>query len=81
MMKLTTARRLRVISVLFSVLLCYGCGQTGPLYMPGDPSRVQAPPDASESLRDMVPAPVDDEADAVDDEDEDGDDDDPQRHE
>lgn len=29
--------------LMFLVLLAAGCGQTGPLYVPGDPSTIQPP--------------------------------------
>jgi predicted small lipoprotein YifL len=32
------------LGTLFLVLLVAGCGQSGPLYVPGDPSSIQSPP-------------------------------------
>ncbi len=32
-----------LIALLFSLGLLSACGQSGPLYVPGDPSSVQAP--------------------------------------
>ena len=29
---------------LFVVFILVGCGQSGPLYIPGDPSRIENPP-------------------------------------
>jgi len=29
---------------LFTAFLLFGCGQSGPLYIPGDPSRIENPP-------------------------------------
>ncbi|MEJ2172300.1 MAG: LPS translocon maturation chaperone LptM [Woeseiaceae bacterium] len=34
---------LSVIAAAFLLLLAAGCGQTGPLYLPGNPSTVQPP--------------------------------------
>ena len=34
---------------LFAVFVLVGCGQSGPLYIPGDPSRIENPPPAEES--------------------------------
>jgi predicted small lipoprotein YifL len=31
------------LGTLFLILLIAGCGQSGPLYVPGDPSSIQAP--------------------------------------
>jgi len=39
------------LGLLLLILLFAGCGQSGPLYVPGDPSSIQAPteePNASE---------------------------------
>ena len=33
----------RLIAVLFFAFVLAGCGQSGPLYVPGDPSSVQQP--------------------------------------
>ncbi|NIA27062.1 MAG: hypothetical protein GWP02_03325 [Desulfobulbaceae bacterium] len=33
------------LGTLFLVLLVAGCGQSGPLYIPGDPSSIQSPPE------------------------------------
>ena len=36
------------LAALSLVLLSAGCGQSGPLYLPGDPSRIESvPPEAS----------------------------------
>ena len=32
------------LGTLFLILLIAGCGQSGPLYVPGDPSSIQSPP-------------------------------------
>ena len=42
-------RSLIALAALLFVLLYSGCGQSGPLYLPGDPSRMESVP----------PAPVD----------------------
>jgi len=36
-------RLIETLAVLF-LLLVYGCGQSGPLYLPGNPSEVQEAP-------------------------------------
>ena len=33
------------LGTLFLILLIAGCGQSGPLYVPGDPSSTQSPPE------------------------------------
>ena len=38
-----------LIALLFSLGLLSACGQSGPLYVPGDPSSVQAPPSTPET--------------------------------
>ena len=40
---------LAVVSFLFGA---YGCGQSGPLYIPGNPSKIQQPPPQAESTAD-----------------------------
>jgi len=38
-----------IISALAALLLTFslaGCGQSGPLYVPGDPSSIKAPPES-----------------------------------
>ena len=43
----------RFLAALCATLfLAAGCGQSGPLYIPGNPSKVQAPPPAAESTAD-----------------------------
>ena len=37
------------IATLFLVGLLAGCGQSGPLYVPGDPSSINVPPEVPES--------------------------------
>ena len=39
------------LSILLAVLLflASGCGQSGPLYLPGNPTRIEQPPAAEES--------------------------------
>ena len=34
---------------LFAAFVLFGCGQSGPLYIPGDPSRIESPPPVEES--------------------------------
>ena len=31
------------------MFVAFGCGQTGPLYIPGNPSRIEQPPPTAES--------------------------------
>lgn len=40
---------IRALAALSFALLLAGCGQSGPLYLPGDPSQVQTPPPQSTS--------------------------------
>lgn len=44
---------MKSIICIFAALLLLGvlngCGQSGPLYVPGDPSSIQTPPKTSES--------------------------------
>lgn len=42
-MKLTT------LAVLLALAILGGCGQTGPLYIPGDPASVSPPPSDSDN--------------------------------
>ena len=42
----------RTLAALLLVFLLGACGQSGPLYIPGDPSRIQQPPPAAESTAD-----------------------------
>ncbi len=34
----------KLLSLLLTILFLAGCGQKGPLYLPGNPSEVQEPP-------------------------------------
>ncbi len=36
------------LTTMLLVVLLAGCGQSGPLYVPGDPSSIQAPPEAAD---------------------------------
>jgi len=36
--------RLTLLLVVISGFLLAGCGQSGPLYLPGDPSEIREPP-------------------------------------
>lgn len=40
---------LRAIAALLLAMFLFGCGQSGPLYVPGDPSTIQPPPAAPEA--------------------------------
>ena len=40
-------KRLIIALAAFSLVLLFtGCGQSGPLYLPGNPSKIQEPPQA-----------------------------------
>ena len=43
----------RTIAVLLLIFLLGACGQSGPLYIPGNPSRIEQPPPAAESTADQ----------------------------
>ncbi|MBT8083527.1 MAG: lipoprotein [Gammaproteobacteria bacterium] len=38
----------RFLTALFAILFVTACGQSGPLYIPGNPSRMEEPPPAAE---------------------------------
>lgn len=38
-----------ILTMMLLVLFCAGCGQSGPLYVPGDPSSINVPPTAEAS--------------------------------
>ena len=37
---------------IFAAFVLFGCGQSGPLYIPGDPSRIESPPPPAEESTD-----------------------------
>ena len=37
---------------LFAAFVLFGCGQSGPLYIPGNPSRIENPPPPPEESAD-----------------------------
>jgi len=39
----------RTLAALLLVFLLGACGQSGPLYIPGNPSKIEQPPPAAES--------------------------------
>jgi len=45
-------RLILALAALTFVFLSPGCGQSGPLYISGNPSKVQQPPPAAESTAD-----------------------------
>ena len=47
------------LTALLLVFLLGACGQSGPLYIPGDPSRIEQPPPAAESTADEEEAEED----------------------
>lgn len=56
--------KLLPVPMLLAVLLCAGCGQKGPLYLPGDPSEVRT--EIPEIEREELP-PAEDDDDGEDD--------------
>jgi predicted small lipoprotein YifL len=42
-------RLILALAVLSLTFLASGCGQSGPLYIPGSPSKISNPPPAAES--------------------------------
>ena len=42
----------RTPAIILLLFVLAGCGQSGPLYIPGDPSRIEQTPPASESTAD-----------------------------
>ena len=42
-------RLFAALAAVFFLLGAYGCGQSGPLYIPGNPSKIQQPPPQAES--------------------------------
>jgi predicted small lipoprotein YifL len=48
---------------LFAALVLFGCGQSGPLYIPGNPSRIESPPPPAEESADEETAEQADDAD------------------
>jgi predicted small lipoprotein YifL len=45
-------RLILALAALTFVFLSSGCGQSGPLYISGNPSKIQEPPPAAESTAD-----------------------------
>lgn len=45
-------RLILVLAALSFTLLATGCGQSGPLYIPGNPSKISNPPPPAESTAD-----------------------------
>ena len=39
----------KILAALILAFVVAGCGQSGPLYIPGDPSKIQQPPPQAES--------------------------------
>ena len=48
---------------LLAALVLVGCGQSGPLYIPDDPSRIENPPPPAEESADEESAGNNDDAD------------------
>ena len=53
----------RTLAALLLVFLIGACGQSGPLYIPGNPSKIEQPPPAAESTADEEEAEEDGETD------------------
>ena len=45
-------RLILALAALSFTFLAFGCGQSGPLYIPGNPSKISNPPPAAESTAD-----------------------------
>ena len=39
----------KILAALILAFIVAGCGQSGPLYIPGNPSKIQQPPSQAES--------------------------------
>ena len=52
----------RLLTV-FAAFVLFGCGQSGPLYIPGDPSRIENPPPPAEEPTDEETARKDGDSD------------------
>ena len=52
----------RLLALLATLILC-GCGQSGPLYIPGEPSRIENPPPPAEESTDDEAAKEDSDTD------------------
>ena len=48
-MSLLRVDAMKRLLALFAAFVLAGCGQSGPLYIPGDPSRIENPPPVEES--------------------------------
>ena len=44
----------RSLTALFTILFVTACGQSGPLYIPGNPSRIEPPPAAEEEAEEKA---------------------------
>jgi predicted small lipoprotein YifL len=65
-----SAGLLAVIAILLPILTLSGCGQKGPLYLPGNPSEIKTEVPRQESGQEMpASAPQDKDEDDVDEED------------
>ena len=43
---------MKLLSAVLAALVLCGCGQSGPLYIPGNPSRIESPPPADDAAED-----------------------------
>ncbi len=50
------------LTAISMVLLFAGCGQSGPLYIPGNPSKIQPPPSAPDDAADEQDGEEEDES-------------------
>ena len=46
-------RLFAVLAAISFLFVAPGCGQSGPLYIPGNPSKIQQPPPQAESTADQ----------------------------
>ena len=54
---------MKPLLALFATLILFGCGQSGPLYIPGNPSRIENPPPPAEESTEEESAEKNDDAD------------------
>ena len=43
---------MKYLLAVLALLVLAGCGQSGPLYIPGNPSRIESPPPPPEEAKD-----------------------------
>ena len=62
-MSLLRVDAMKRLLALFAAFVLAGCGQSGPLYIPGDPSRIENPPPPAEESTEEEAAGEDGETD------------------